>query len=167
MLCRSRTFHGATISFITRLRDRFGVTSCLLADRQASDLPVSRQDAGRPTSRRDDPNLLQDGSRSSSAEQARNAAHVKALLCDGTRRGRSRLDGNQQVVGAQQLRDDNGLLALQKAASGDGTQSDRLASGQAMPQMGRSDIGFCRTQSLGSHVYHCGQCDHRVTVYNS
>ena len=28
-------------------------------------------------------------------------------------------------------------------------------------------IGYCRTPSLGSHVYHCGQCDHRVTVYNS
>lgn len=28
-------------------------------------------------------------------------------------------------------------------------------------------IGFCRTKPLGSHVYHCGQCDHRVTVYNS
>ena len=28
-------------------------------------------------------------------------------------------------------------------------------------------IGYCRTPSLGSHVYHCGQCDHRVTVCNS
>ncbi len=28
-------------------------------------------------------------------------------------------------------------------------------------------IGYCRTAPLGSHVYHCCQCDHRVTVYNS
>ena len=192
-----------------------------MADRQASDLPVSGQNARRTTSRSDDPNLLQDGSRSSSVEQARNAAHFKALLCDGTLGSRSRLDGYQPIVGTQQLRDNHGLLALQKAASRDGTQSDRLAAGPAMSQMGRSDfgsefdaragttpgadgnaretlsvhdivrkytpifiakqadslawqvqstltrIGFCRTQSLGSHVYNCGQCDHRVTVYNS
>lgn len=28
-------------------------------------------------------------------------------------------------------------------------------------------IGFCRTEPLGFHVYHCDQCDYRVTVYNS
>ena len=33
------------------------------------------------------------------------------------------------------------LLALPTTAFRDGTQSDRLASGQAMPQMGRSDFG--------------------------
>ena len=116
-------------------------TERLLADRQASDLPVSRQDGRRSTSQCDDPNLLQDGSRPSSVEQARNAAHFKALLCDGTLGGRSRLDGNQQIVGSQQLRDNNGLPALPTTASRDCAQSDRLASGKAMPQLGRSNFG--------------------------
>jgi Putative transposase/Transposase zinc-binding domain len=196
-------------------------TEGLLADRQASDLPLSRKDPRRSTSRSNDPNLLQDGSRSSPTEQTRNAAHFKTFLCDGTLGGRSRLDGNQQIVGPQQLRDDDGLSALPQTTSWDRPQSDRLAASQAMPQMGRSDfgtrfdagtgatggtdgnasetlsvhdilrrytplffakqgdslawqvestltrIGYCRTKSLGSHVYHCGQCDHRVTVHNS
>lgn len=217
---QSRAGQGTQRSICSDLtKTAQGITG-LLADQQASDLSVSRQDARRSTPRCDDPNLLQDGSSSSSTEQARNAAYFKTFLCDGTLGGRSRLDGHQQIVGPQQLRDDNGLSALPKATSWDGTQSDRLAASQAMPQVGRSDnwaslgtggaargtdgnasetlsvhnvirkytplfiakqrnslawqvestlarIGFCRTKPLGSHVYHCGQCDHRVTVYNS
>ena len=192
-------------------------TTRLLADRQANDLPLSRQDTRRSASRSDHPNLLQAGSGPSQTQQARNAAHFKALLCDGTLGGGSRLDGHQQIAGPQQLRDNDGLSALPTAASGDSSKSDRLATRQAMPEVGRSNfgtsvgatggtdgnasqtlsvhdiirkytpsffakqgnslawqvestltrIGFCRTKPLGSHVYHCGQCDHRVTVYNS
>jgi hypothetical protein len=196
-------------------------TPRLLANRQAYDLSIPGQDARRATSWCDDPDLLQDRSRSGSTEQTCDASHFKALLCDGTLGGRGRFNGHQQATGAQQFRNDHGISALPKSASGDSAKSDRLAAGQTMPQVGRPDnraafdargratrgsdgdtretlsvhdivrkytplfiakqadglawqvqstlnrIGFCRTKSLGSHVYHCGQCDHRVTVHNS
>lgn len=216
---QSRSRKGSQGSVRSHLAQTAQGTQGLLADRQASDLPVSRQDSRRSATRSNNPNLLQDGSRTGTAEQARYAAHFKTFLCDGTLGGRSRLDGHQQIVGPQQLRDDDGLSALPKTTSRDGTQSDRLATSQAMPEMGRPDngttvgrgatggtdgnasetlsvhdilrkytpkllakqgdtlawqvtstlarIGYCRTKSLGSHVYHCGQCDHRVTVCNS
>ena len=75
-----------------------------------------------------------------SDQQARYATYDAPLLCDGTFGSWSGLDGHKQIVGAQQLHNNNGLFALPQAAPLFGTESLGLAAGQTMPALGRSQL---------------------------
>lgn len=131
--------------FRAALAQTIASASRILESEQANRLPLSWQDARRAASRSHDSNLLQDGDRQSSYQQARNASHATSQLCYGALGSGRRLDGHQQTPGAQQLYNDHDLSSLPQAAPGFNPESARLAASAAMPNVDRSISG--ETQS--------------------
>ena len=113
-------------------------TQSVLETRSAKELHFSWQDERRATLGCDDPANVQDGSRTSSYQEAGYATYPEAFFRDGATRSRSRSDGNQQAARTQQLYDNHDLFTLPQATLGFNTQPDRLAPGSAVSKVDRS-----------------------------
>ena len=113
-------------------------TQSVLEIRSSDELYLSWQDERRTALGRYDSANLQDGSRTSSYQEAGYSTYDEAFLRNRTARSRSGSNGYQQAVRTQQLYNYHDLFTLPQAALGFDAQPDRLASRSAMPQVDRS-----------------------------
>ena len=132
--------------FRAALTQAIASASRVLESKQADRLSVSWQDSECATPRSHDSDLLQDGDRQGSYQQARNTPHSASQLRDGALGSGRRLDGHQQALGPQQLYDDHDLSSLSQAALGFYPEPTRLAAGEAMPDVDRSIVGETQTE---------------------
>ena len=113
-------------------------TESVLETRSAEELHLPWQDERRAALGCDDPANLQDGSRSSSYQEAGYATYPEAFFRDWTIGSRGRSHGYQQAARTLELYNHHDLFTLPARTSRLDAQPDRLASGSAMPQMDRS-----------------------------
>ena len=113
-------------------------TQSVLETRSSDELYLSWQDERRTALGRYDSANLQDGSRTSSYQEAGYSTYDEAFLRNRTARSRSGSNGYQQAVRTQQFYNYYDLFTLPQTALGFDPQPDRLASRSAMPQVDRS-----------------------------
>ena len=113
-------------------------TQSVLETRSTEELCLSWQDERRTALGCNDSANLQDGSRTSSYQEAGYSTYDEAFFRNRTARSRSGSNGYQQAVRTQQLYNYHDLFTLPQAALGFDPQPDRLASRSPMPQVDRS-----------------------------